>query len=144
MINYVIDASTAIKWYIPEPWHEKAVIYLRMLEQMKANLYAPDLIVSEIGNTLWKKCLTGELTSGEAREISDTIAEMFPVRLVDCTFLLPAAMEIATTYHINIYSSVYLALASIKNAILVTADRNLFKGVGHTVFKDLVVLIQEV
>jgi predicted nucleic acid-binding protein len=139
--NYVVDASVAVKWYIPEPWFEKAVAYLKLLEQMKVNLYAPDLIIPELGNALWKKKLKGELTSQEAREIADIISEYFPIRIVNSKYLLPSAMEISATYNINIYTSMYLALTSIKDARLLTADRKLVQIVNNTVFKELVFVI---
>lgn len=48
----VVDASVAIKWFIPEI---HATAAGRLLEK-NLKLLAPDLIFAEIGNILWKKC----------------------------------------------------------------------------------------
>ena len=51
MKGAVIDASVAVKWFIPEIHSQTAVKLLAG----KKTLYAPDLIYAEVGNTLWKK-----------------------------------------------------------------------------------------
>jgi predicted nucleic acid-binding protein len=50
MTALVIDASVAIKWVIDEPGTKEA------LSLLKHRLYAPDLLVAECGNILWKRC----------------------------------------------------------------------------------------
>jgi predicted nucleic acid-binding protein len=51
MTCYVVDASVAVKWFVPEPHTQAALRFLNGDHQ----LMAPDLLVPEIGNTLWKK-----------------------------------------------------------------------------------------
>ena len=48
---YVIDASVAVKWYLAEVHQPEAIIVLDSDEI----LMAPDLLLSEVGNIIWKK-----------------------------------------------------------------------------------------
>ena len=65
---YVIDASVAVKWFVPEVHSEHA---LRLLRK-KFALLAPELIQAEFGNILWKKCRAGELDGATAGKYSTT------------------------------------------------------------------------
>lgn len=51
----VIDASVAIKWYVPEAGSQEASAILDRPE----TLLAPDLLAAEFGNVLWKKVSAG-------------------------------------------------------------------------------------
>ena len=61
-------------WYLTEPGGEHAVA----IQQAGSNLVAPDLLVSEPGNVLWKKDRRGELDAAEAREIGDAFVQACP------------------------------------------------------------------
>jgi predicted nucleic acid-binding protein len=127
---YVIDASVAVKWYIPEPFSEQAVYYLELLKAGQAKLLAPELIVAEMGNVLWKKEVSGELSRGEVQLIGETLANSFPAELTGNQLLLPAALELALDLKLTLYDSLYLALAIVKKAQLVTADKKLARLAG--------------
>jgi predicted nucleic acid-binding protein len=59
MSLYVVDASVAVKLYVPEVHSQKAVQFF----SDQHDLLAPDLMLSEFGNIIWKKVtLLGELT----------------------------------------------------------------------------------
>lgn len=49
-MKLVIDASVAIKWVVDEPGTTEALALRR-----KAKLIAPDLLIAECANILWKK-----------------------------------------------------------------------------------------
>lgn len=51
MTRYVVDASVAIKWFLPEVHSEPASRLLRE----ERYLLVPDLIWAEFGNVLGKK-----------------------------------------------------------------------------------------
>jgi predicted nucleic acid-binding protein len=125
MREVIVDASVAIKWYIPEPLSDRAVSYLDMLQQNKVVLLAPDIILPELGNVLWKKLRRGELKLEDSRLIAGNLADNFPVILVESRDLMPAALEIAASSNITVYESLYLALAVVSKATMVTADRSL-------------------
>ncbi len=137
---FVIDASVAVKWYIPEPFSEQAVYYLELLKAGQAKLLAPELIVAEMGNVLWKKELSGELTRGEVHLIGETLASSFPAELMDNRLLLSAALELSTNLKMTLYDSLYLALAIVKKAQLVTADKKLAMLAGALLQGDVVTI----
>jgi predicted nucleic acid-binding protein len=137
---FVIDASVAVKWYIPEPFSEQAVYYLELLKAGQAKLLAPELIVAEMGNVLWKKELSGELARGEVHLIGETLANSFPAELMDNRLLLSAALELSTNLKMTLYDSLYLALAIVKKAQLVTADKKLAKLAGALLQGDVVTI----
>ncbi len=61
MNTLVIDASIAIKWVVEEDGTDLALAL-----RQKARLMAPDLIVAECANILWKKVQRKELSKDEA------------------------------------------------------------------------------
>jgi predicted nucleic acid-binding protein len=137
---FVIDASVAVKWYIPEPFSEQAVYYLELLKAGQAKLLAPELIVAEMGNVLWKKELSGELARGEVQLIGETLASSFPAELTGNQLLLPAALELALDLKLSLYDCLYLALAIVKKAQLVTADKKLARLAGAVLQGDVVTI----
>ena len=56
MSVFVVDASFAIKWVVDEA-HTTQALLLR-----RHRLIAPDLLIAECANVLWKKVRRGELT----------------------------------------------------------------------------------
>jgi len=61
MTLYVVDASVAIKWVVPEAGTPQALALIA-----NNDVAAPDLIVAECANILWKKVRRAELTLPEA------------------------------------------------------------------------------
>jgi predicted nucleic acid-binding protein len=118
MKRFVLDASVAIKWFVPEV-HSVAAI--RLLDEA-VHLSAPDLIAPEIGSALWKKIRRGEITPEEGSEIIEAFATI-PVEVYSSAELLEAAMALAIELDRSVYDSLYLALAVAQNCELVTADR---------------------
>ena len=57
MNTFVIDASIAVKWVVEEHRTPEALLALRQ----KAKLIAPELLVAECANILWKKVQRQEL-----------------------------------------------------------------------------------
>lgn len=141
MKAYVVDASVAVKWYIPEAKSEEAVKYLVSYERNQATLLAPDLIVSEVGNVLLKKTKTGDLSVEDAAEIATLFAKHCPLKLVPVKELLPAALELAGNLELTVYDSLYLALALLMETNLVTADRQLKKATEQYRLAGIVILL---
>ncbi|MEW8960089.1 MAG: type II toxin-antitoxin system VapC family toxin [Moorella sp. (in: firmicutes)] len=129
---FVIDASVAVKWYIPEPHSELAVNLLERAAEGDCRLWAPDLIYAEVGNVLWKKCMRGEIGEEDARKILGAMAQKFPARVAGSQPLLPAAFEIACGYKRTLYDSLYIALAVAKNGVFITADERLVNALLPT------------
>ena len=118
MTDLVIDASVAIKWVIEEPGTREA------LSLRRHRLFAPDLLVAECANILWKKTRRNELTLQEAllaaRLLQRADIELAPMR----AFLEPAT-RLAIALDHPAYDCAYLALAESLPCDLVTADQRL-------------------
>jgi len=117
MKTLVVDASVAAKWFLPEP---DAAAALRLLDGRR-HLAAPDLILSEMGNLVWKLHARGVLDTDEARDMVEHFLSM-PLEIHDSTYLLGPALEIAIATKRTVYDSLYLALAVELGGTVVTAD----------------------
>lgn len=120
MTPLVVDSSVAVKWFVPEALSEVAA---RLLEP-GYDLTAPDLLVPEFGNVLWKKMRRNEIRRHEALEIVAALGEV-PLTIVGSAALVAPALEIAAAYGRTVYDALYVALAVARDCALVTADERL-------------------
>ncbi len=114
----VIDASVAIKWVVEEPGTAEALALRRF------RLSAPDLLVAECANILWKKVRRGELGEAEAL-LAARLLERADVDLVPMRQMLGPATAIATALDHPAYDCMYLSLAQSMKRSFVTADERL-------------------
>ncbi len=112
----VVDASVAVKWVVAEPDSEAAVALTG------AALTAPDLLLPECANVLWKRISRGELAVDEALLAVHALA-MAPVTIVPSRDILADALRLSAALDHPVYDCLYLALASRDSVPLVTADR---------------------
>lgn len=130
----VVDTSVAAKWYLPEPGSPAAV---DLLEGGYA-LLAPDLIVPELGNVLWKKVQWGEITAADAHRVAGAWVEACPVRILASAPYLSAALEIALRHGRTVYDALYLALAVERAGRYVSADDRLVHALAGTELASVV------
>ena len=127
MTSYVVDASVVIKWVVQEEGSDAAV---RLIGG--PTLIAPDLLIPECTNILWKKVRRDELTRDEAM-LSAELLMRADIELVPTRSLMPAALTLAIDLGHAAYDWTYLALAMQCDVTFVTADGTfirLFKWVG--------------
>ena len=125
MSLFVVDASVAIKWFLPEIHSDAA---LRLLAGQHT-LHAPDLIFSEFGNVLWKRFRKKEISKKEASATIDALLSL-PVQLQSSQSLIPLALEIACGETRTVYDSLYLAAAIVLQLPFVTADGKLYRSLS--------------
>jgi predicted nucleic acid-binding protein len=90
---------------------------------------APDLLIAEVTNVLWKRCLRGDISS-ERASAGLTYLLSLSIPLIPSTSLVRAAFQLALEHRIAVYDALFLAL-SIDNACdLVTADRRFYNAVN--------------
>lgn len=124
----VIDASVAVKWFLPEAHAETA---LRIVNS-DVSLMAPDLIWAELGNVLWKKWRQGRLDVKEVQALLDDFARA-PLEIHPSGTLNKDAWLVAHSTGRGFYDSLYVALAMRTSSVLITADErlhNALKGSG--------------
>jgi len=116
----VIDASVAAKWFIVEPGASAA----RELVQSEGVLIAPELIIAEVLNVIWKRLIRNDLERDQVAHVPDALPKLF-AELWPTVWLAKRAFEIAAELRHPVYDCFYLALAESEDATLVTADRRL-------------------
>ena len=121
MSRLVVDASIAMKWVVTEEGTAAAVALLR-----QASLAAPELLVAECANILWKKVGRGELRKNEAM-LAARLLERADIELHPMRPLLEQAARMAVEIDHPAYDCVYLALAVNNNWRFVTADESLLR-----------------
>jgi len=126
-VRTVVDASVAAKWYFAEPGHEVADRVLAERIAGERELFAPDLVVPEFANLLWKRLRRGECTREAAEEILELWEADCP-ELVASSRLAERAFALATLLDLSVYDCLYLALALEIEAPLATADRRLARA----------------
>ena len=139
MTSLVVDASVAAKWFLPEVHSEEA---LRLLET-PYRLLVPDLLYSEVANTLWKRVVSREIAAKQAIEIAGVL-ESVPLAAFPAKPLMAAALDIACRTGRTVYDSVYLALATQQNCRLVTADRRFYNALSKTPMKTSILWVGDI
>jgi predicted nucleic acid-binding protein len=125
VITLVIDASVAVKWVVEEEGTRQALAL-----RGRTKLIAPELLIAECANILWKKIQRKELSRDEgflaARLIQAADVELLPMRS-----LLDVAARMAADFDHPAYDCVYLALAAENDCQFVTADERLVRKLGQ-------------
>jgi len=127
-MNVVVDASVAVKWYVPE-------IHTDIAERLltdKYELHAPELIWPELGNILWKKNRRGELESDTVRASLTAFKKDVSLSVHSHHHLIEPAIAGALATGQTVYDWMYMALAVSMSANFVTADRRFFLALKKT------------
>lgn len=119
-MSLIVDASVAVKLYLPEAGSEAA----EQVFSASADLLAPELVLAEIGNAVWKRVRTNEVAVEDAVRIMDRARAAFDT-LVPLAELAVHAMRISAVFRHPIYDCFYLALAVQRGAPVLTADERL-------------------
>ena len=114
----VIDASVAIKWVVGEAGAEDATA----LQSFRC--VAPDLLVPECTNILWKKVRRSELSLDEARYAARLLAQA-GIDLLPMRRLMEHALTLAVALDHPAYDCLYMSLAASLDCPFVTADKTL-------------------
>lgn len=125
METLVIDASIAVKWVIQEDGTE-AALGLRA----GFRFLAPELLIAECANILWKKVQRGELLSEEAT-VASSLLERSGISLVPMRGMLKEATKLAISLSHPAYDCVYLVAARQAQARFVTADQRLLRVISE-------------
>ena len=127
MTQFVVDACVAIKWLIPETQSEDAAKLLNA----NHTLFAPDLLLAETGNVLWKKIRAGQISQAEGLQALELIQNS-PLQFFKTPLLLQDAFDLATRLDRSIYDCFYLALAIRQECQMVTADEKFLNALHNT------------
>jgi predicted nucleic acid-binding protein len=135
-VGFVVDANVCAKWF----FREDHVVDARRLARSGERLRAPDLLPSEFGSIVWKKCARGELTEAQGARILRLFGRA-KVELTPAPDLSAAALALGLALRHSFYDCLYLALAQRERVRLVTADKRLHDKVERSPFAGLTLWI---
>lgn len=114
----VVDANVAVKWFVRQPDSPQAQAVVAAGDA----LLAPDLIIPEVANALWRHLKAGEIEFDRAVVAMDDLPRLLS-DIVSTTTLSKAALHMAAALNHAVYDCLYAALAVERNATFITADR---------------------
>lgn len=120
-MTIVVDASVAVKWFVPEPGDEAAD---KLLESGEP-LVAPALIRIEVAGAFMRRLKKGELPEDETRIACQEWEQMLAigtVTLVPDDELFDDAVRCAFIVKHDLPDCLYLALGKRLGASVITAD----------------------
>lgn len=126
-MKYVLDASVAIKWVLPEEGSDKAIALQEAFEKAVHELIAPDTLPIEIAHALTRAERRGALLPGQAMTRLSGILASSP-DLHPYMQLLPRAVELSSQVRHGVFDCLYVALAEREQCEVVTADQRIVKA----------------
>lgn len=132
-MTLVVDASVALKWYLPEPDSQLALDLLSSGE----TLLAPDLIVPEICRAVWKAWKRKEIAADQAASIARNVGRRFVTTLVPTTLIAQRATALSAELDHSTYDCFYVALAERQGTQVLTADGRLLRKLAPTRYAPL-------
>jgi predicted nucleic acid-binding protein len=137
--QYVLDASIAIKWFVPEIHSDAA----RRLLASNHTFLVPDFFFPEVVNVLWKRMRRGEDTAENAKQ---TLADLnaVPVEVYLSQPLMPLALDIALQTDRAVYDSLYLALAIMQRCQMVTADEKFYNALKTSTYDTNLLWVENI
>src|SRR5215210_436970 len=109
----VVDASVAVKWFVPEPGTEEAEALL-VSDEPRA---APEHIAVEVSQALLRHYRDGGIALDHCRLALTRLRDL--VNLFPTGVLAPEALEIAAEASCSVYDALYLAAAERWDCVVV-------------------------
>jgi len=115
----VVDASALSAFVLREEGWRNLAGYL-------ANAVAPDHVIKEVANAIWRATRIGVLSDEESKKAFSLLLRMVGRNLVlePEQEYLDGAFTLSITYGITVYDALYVALALERNLPLLTIDEN--------------------
>jgi len=127
----VIDASVALKWYLPEEDNAVEADLLAVdFYKGKKELLVPTLFDYEIINTLKVAVARNRISEADALAAL-TRFQLLKIERHEFRPLQNATFRLALRYQRSAYDAAYLALAEANNTKLYTGDKRLFNAVNN-------------
>lgn len=130
---YVIDASVASRFLLVEDLSDKAELLLKNFLEEIVDMNAPNLIKSEVGNTLWKAVKQKLILLNEATEKLSYFHKLKirSIELSEEDYLQALAWGVRND--VTYYDSIYVISSEKTGSTLLTADDTLYEKASRTV-----------
>lgn len=117
-MTLTVDANVVVKWFVAESLSDDA----RLLLAPRIHLHAPDILLVEYANAIWKKVHRNEIS--DPQPYFDELANLPEiVALHPAGYLLDRAVQIAVEADQPVYDCLYQACAETTASALITADQ---------------------
>jgi predicted nucleic acid-binding protein len=126
-VSIVVDSSVVAAAFFPEPHRAAAAALLADGEE----LVAPELLLAEVANVVWKRHGRGEIEAAEANDLLADVLRL-PISYIPAAELIESALELAVAVRRSVYDSMYLALAVRHGTVMVTGDERLVNALFST------------
>lgn len=123
-MKYVLDASVALKWVLPEIHADVACHLLDQFSNGDIEFHAPDVFLAEIAHALTRAERRKTILPGQAETFITDILISLPL-LHSSLPLIQRAVAISAATGASSYDALYLALAEEQQCELITADQKL-------------------
>lgn len=122
MKRYVVDASVAVKWLIPEEHSEQAMKLLEDWFKEDMELNAPSWLKLEVTNALTKYVKRQIIDAEKAHEGFEIFRSIELNYVEEDWPLIDDALKSSTSIGLSMYDAIYYTLARRMKATLITAD----------------------
>lgn len=123
MSRFVVDASVAVKWVVPEVHADAA----RRLLGRDYDLLVPDIFYAETANVFWKRVHRGQ-DRAERAKVAFAAIKVQPLKVYSSATMIDSAFELALQTQRAVYDCIYLTLAVEHQCQMVTADEKFFNA----------------
>ena len=129
MKSFVIDASVAIKWFLPdaadEPNTLEALDLLLQLRAAEISLVQPAHWKAEVASILARRVPT------TATADLDDLNLLEGIRIIDTPLIYHRAVQLAIDLSHHLFDTLYHATALETEAVMITADRRYHDKAAH-------------
>ena len=128
----VLDASAVIEWLLQSP---AGIKIEKRLFSSSESLHAPHLLDVEVAQVVRRYVRDKIIDAQRGQEALGDLADL-PLSRYPHDFLIPRVWELRTT--LTAYDAVYVALAEVLDAALLTCDGKIASASGHSANVEVV------
>lgn len=129
MKQIVIDASVALKWFLPdEKYGNAALQILDKFVSHEIEIFAPSLLGYEVLNGLLIAGQRGRIPPETVLIAAEGLLDL-EIEVEDISSFFPEVVHFSQSRNLTAYDASYLSVANAKKIELVTADENLHNKV---------------
>ena len=128
----VLDASAAIEWLLRT---QTGIKIDKRIFSPQVPLHAPHLLDVEVAQVLRRYVRDKAITARRGQEALEDLGDL-PLNRYPHDFLIPRVWELRAT--LTAYDAIYVALAELLDAPLLTCDGRIASAPGHHANVDLI------
>lgn len=125
-MKYVLDASVALKWVLPEEGSDRALALGLEYCSCVHELIAPDALPPEVAHALTRAERRGILTAEVGVAHFTALLKELP-EIHASLPLLPRAYELSSQMRLGVFDCLYISLAEREQCQVVTADQRIIQ-----------------